>query len=291
MKKYLTACLAIGILIGLSGPALSTTPPTVVIIDTGIDMTNKNVSNRVVGEVCILVQTTCPNGKNFMEGPGSATLDPVKAQKNNFYHGTAMTGVIVENSNANVIMIRVIGMNKDGTRSASEVSVLERAIKWAADNKQKYNISQVSISLAIRNTSSCMANKSIESSVSTLKSFGVPVIAGSGNDSDYVRTSFPACLKDVISVGATDPATLKGQFPALYSNISDDFYMLGTINTYVNPINKSRTVGSSNATALFTSHWHKLDNSLSYQQKYDRIKSLAKVVSTAKVKNVLVVSQ
>jgi len=30
---------------------------------------------------------------------------------------------------------------------------------------------------------------------------------------------------------------------------------------------------------------------LSFQQKYDRIKSLAKVVSTAKVKNVLVVSQ
>jgi hypothetical protein len=291
MKKYLIACLAIGILLGLSGTARSTTPPTIVVVDTGVDMTNKIVSNRVVEEVCILVQSTCPNGKNFMDGKGSATLDPVRAQKNAFYHGTAMAGVIVENSNANVIMIRVIGMNKDGTMAASNVSVLEQAIDWVVKNKEKHNISQVSISLAIRNTSTCMTNKSIESNVAILKSLGVPVIAGSGNDSDHSRSSFPACVKDVITIGATDPAGSKGQFPALYSNLSDDFYALGTMNTYISPTTKSRSVGTSNATALFSSNWYKLDKSLSFQQKYDRIKSLAKVVSTAKVKNVLVVSQ
>lgn len=291
MKKYLIACLAIGILLGLSGDAHSVAPPTIAVIDTGIDMTNKTVSNRVVQEVCILVQSTCPNGKNFMEGAGSATLDPIKATKNTFYHGTAMSGIIVENSNANIIMIRVIGMNKDGTKAPADVTVLERAIQWVVSNKEKYNISEVSISLAIRNTSTCMANKSIESNVAVLKNLGVPVIAGSGNDSDYIRASFPACIKDVIAIGATDPATVKGEYPALYSNISDDFYILGTMNTYIDSTSKSKTVGTSNATALFASRWYNLNNSLSLQQKYDKIKSLAKVVSTAKVKNVLVVSQ
>jgi len=291
MKKYLVACITTAILLGMPSYAGSTPPPTIAVIDTGIDMTNKAISNRVVGQVCILVQSTCPNGKNFMEGVGSATLDPNKALNNGFYHGTQMAGIIAENSNANIIFIRIIGMNADGTRATSNVSVIEKSLQWVVDNKHKYNISAVSISQAIRTTSTCMSNKSIESNVAILKNIGVPVIAGSGNDSDYVRTSFPACVKDVVSIGAPDPATSKGQFPALYSNISDDFYMLGTMNTYVSPKNKSRTVGSSNATALFTSHWYKLDNSLLYQQKYDRIKSLAKVVSTAKVKNVLVVSQ
>jgi hypothetical protein len=291
MKKLFVALFAISILFAGTSSTNASPAQTIVVIDTGIDMTNNFVSNRVVGEVCILVQNTCPNGKNFMDGKGSATLDPKLVVNNGFYHGTAMTGIIVENSTANIIAIRIIGMEANGTRSVSNVSVMERAFQWVVDNKENYNIVEVSISQAIRTTSTCMSNKSIESSVAKLKGLGVPVIASSGNDSDYIRTSFPACLKDVISVGATDPATSKGEYPALYSNISDDFYTLGTMNTFSSSTAKSKTVGTSNATALFSSRWFKLDSSLSYQQKYDKIKSLAKVVSTAKVFNVLVVSQ
>jgi hypothetical protein len=291
MKKLFILLSTISILFGTISGASATPPPTIVVIDTGIDMTNKFVSNKVVGEVCILVQNTCPNGSNFMEGTGSATLDPKLALDNGFYHGTQMAGIIAENSNANIIVIRIIGMNANGTRATSNVSVMEKSLQWVVDNKNKYNISVVSLSQVIRTTSTCMSNKSIESNVATLKTLGVVVISASGNDSDYVRTSFPACLKDVVSIGATDPATIKGEYPALYSNFSDDFYTLGTMNTYINAITKTRSVGTSNATALFASRWFKLDSSLSYQQKYDKIKSLAKVVSTTKVSNVLVVSQ
>lgn len=290
-KKTLVAFIifALALILSADTPAKSAEQPTVVVIDNGIDISNKTISGRIVQEVCILVQNTCPNGKNFMEGLGSATLDPVKATKNGFYHGTAMTGIIVENSSANVIAIRNIGMNQDGTKAVSNVSVFERSLQWVADNKDKYNIVGVSISQTIRTTGICMSNKSIESNVALLKSFGIPVVASSGNDSDYVRISFPACVKDVIAIGATDPATAKGQYPALYSNLSDDFYMLGTMNVFSNNTTKSRTVGTSNATALFLSRWVSTNNGLSYQEKYDKIKSLAKVVSTKKVKNALVV--
>ncbi len=283
MKKYLIACLATAILLGMPIYAGSTPPPTIAIIDTGVDMTNKAISNRVVGQVCILVQTTCPNGKNFMEGANSATLDPSKSLNNGFYHGTQMAGIIAENSNANIIVIRIIGMNADGTRATSNVFVIEKSLQWVVDNKYKYNISAVSIRQAIRTTSTCMSNKSVESNVAVLKNIGVPVIAGSGNDSDYVRTSFPACVKDVVSVGATDPATSKGQFPALYSNYSDDFYMNGTTNTYKNSTTKTKTVGTSNATALLSAVW------VSKGMTYEKFKSSAVIVSTAKVKNVMVI--
>jgi hypothetical protein len=288
MKKLFVALFAISILFAGTSSANASQTPTVVVIDTGVDMTNKTISNRVVGEVCILVQTTCPNGANFMEGPGAATLDPKRATANGFYHGTAMAGLVVENSSANIIAIRIIGMESNGARSVSNVSVMERALQWVVDNKQKYNIVGVSMSQVIRTTSTCMSNKSIESNVAVLKSIGVPVAAASGNDSDAIRTSFPACVKDVISIGATDPIGAKGQFPALYSNYSDDFYMNGTLQTFSSATTKSRTVGTSNATALFISRWVSLNSNLSYQQTYDRIKSLAKVTNGSKVKNVLV---
>lgn len=289
MKKLFVALFAISILFAGTSSAKASQAPTVVVIDTGIDITNKSVSSRVVGEVCILVQSTCPNGTNFMEGPGAATLDPKRATANGFYHGTAMAGLVVENSSANIIAIRIIGMESNGTRSVSNVSVMERALQWVVDNKQKYNIVGVSMSQAIRTTSTCMSNKSIESNVATLKNLSVPVAASSGNDSDAVRTSFPACLKDVVSVGATDPIGAKGQFPALYSNYSDDFYMNGTLQTFSSATTKSRTVGTSNATALFISKWVGSSNGLTFQQTYDNLKSVAKIVSTTKVKNVLVV--
>jgi hypothetical protein len=290
MKKSIIAIIGIALLLVITGTsAKSNTPPTVVVIDTGIDMTNKTISNRVVGEVCILVQTTCPNGTNFMEGPGAATLDSKRATANGFYHGTAMAGLVVENSSANIIAIRIIGMEPNGARSVSNVSVMERALQWVVDNKQKYNIVGVSMSQTIRTTSTCMSNKSIESNVATLKSLGVPVAVSSGNDSDAVRTSFPACLKDVVSVGATDPIGPKGQFPALYSNYSDDFYMNGTLQTFSTATTKSRTVGTSNATSLFIAKWVGSSKGLTYQQTYDSLKSVSKIVSTPIVKNVLVI--
>lgn len=283
MKKLLILLSTISILFGTMVGANASPAQTIVVIDTGIDITNKFVSNRVVGEVCILVQNTCPNGKNFMDGKGSATLDPKLALNNGFYHGTAMAGIIAENSDVSIIVIRIIGMNTNGTRATSNVSVIERSLQWVVDNKDKYNISAVSISQTIRTTTTCMSNKPIESNVATLKSLGVPVISSSGNDSDYVRTNFPACLKDVISVGATDPAGPKGQFPALYSNYSDDFYMNGTMNTFSNGTTKVRTVGTSNATALLSATW------VSKGMTYESLKSSAVIVSTAKVKNVMVI--
>jgi hypothetical protein len=290
MKKFLITCFTIGIFLSLVSDAKSVVPPTIAVIDTGVDMSNKVMTNKIVGEACILVQNTCPNGKNFMEGTGSATLDPVKAPIA-MYHGTAMAGIIVDNSNANIVFIRIIGMNPDGSRAVANVSVLERAFQWILDNQTKYNISEVSISQTIRNTSTCLSNKIVESNVTILKNAGVPVFSASGNESDYSHINFPACIPDVIAIGATDPATVKGEFPALYSNLSDDFYTLGTMSTYTSATTKAKTVGTSNSTALFASRWFNMDNSLSYSQKYAKIKSLAKVVSTAKVSNVLVVNQ
>jgi subtilisin family serine protease len=204
MKKLFVALFAISILFAGTSSAKASQTPTVVVIDTGVDITNKTISNRIVGEVCILVQTTCPNGANFMEGPGAATLDPKRATANGFYHGTAMAGLVAENSSANIIAIRIIGMEPNGARSVSNVSVMERALQWVVDNKQKYNIVGVSMSQVIRTSSTCMTNKSIESNVAILKSVNVPVAAASTCEELQAEVDQVVCVmmpEDLCAIG------------------------------------------------------------------------------------------
>ena len=117
MKKGIIAIIGIALLLVITGTsAKGNTKPTVAIIDTGIDATHSLVSGKIVHEVCVLDFKSCPNGQNFMEGAGAATLDPLKASKNGFYHGTQIASVITQsNPNVNLVVIRIVPMlNPDG---------------------------------------------------------------------------------------------------------------------------------------------------------------------------------
>ena len=288
----------IGFLIQSPAQAAPADTPTIVIMDTGIDMAYAPLKGRVTQEVCILVQKACPNGSDFMEGAGAATLDP-KVAAVAMYHGTQMSSIVVKNSTANIIHMRLIGMTAAGARMVSNVSVMERAFQWVVNNRAKYNIGAVSISLAIVNTSStanyCLPNASLEASIATLKQQGVPTIAAAGNNSNYKNIAFPACINDAIAIGATDPKTVKGEFPALYSNFSNqlDFAMLGKQTAApISATTTGTTVGTSNATALFTAKWFAVKQanpSFTVTAEYDYFKSNSTVVSTKNVTNVRVV--
>ena len=279
--------------------ASSLMPPSIVVIDTGIDATYAPLKGRITQEVCIMVQKLCPNKSDFMEGQGAATIDPKLATNGTFYHGTQMSAIVLQNSAANIIHIRIIGMNVDGSRAVSNVSVLERAFQWVVTNREKYNIVEVSISQVIKNTNSgansCLANASVESSIKTLKANNVPTFAGVGNDSIYTNISFPACISDAIAIGATDPKSVKGEFPALYSNSSAllDFYILGRqAKAPLSATTTGVTVGTSNSTALFAAQWFNVKSkqpSLDFKSEYSYFASIATKVSTKVVSNVLVV--
>ena len=87
MKKSIIGIIGLALLLVMVGTsAKGNTKPTIAVIDTGIDATHSLVSGRIAYEVCVLDFKSCPNGQNFMEGAGAATLDPLKASKNGFYH-------------------------------------------------------------------------------------------------------------------------------------------------------------------------------------------------------------
>jgi subtilisin family serine protease len=279
MKKSIIAIIGLALLLVMVGTSAKGNPkPTIAVIDTGIDITHSSISNRVVHEVCILDFRTCPNNNNFMEGLGAATLDPVRASKNGFYHGTQMAHVVAKNSNVNLVVIRIIPMTASGARASTSLNTVARALDWVDKNHAKYNIVAVNMSQSYKSPNSCTSHPAIENSINSLASKNIPSFFPTGNDRNYSKIDFPACITSSISVGAMDPAYGEVMSPSLYSNNSEntDFFALGTMFSAA-PNNKTaNSVGTSNASALMSAKWatvKELNPGLSMSQVYDRIKS------------------
>lgn len=295
MRKSLLALFALTLVLVLS----SDTPAEgnelnkrIAIIDTGIDATHSSLQGKVVQEVCILDFALCPNNSKFMEGPGSATLDPVKAANNSFYHGTQMSSIVLQNTpNAEIVFIRVVAMTPKGGRASVSVENIGRALEWVKNNAQTYNIGVVSVSMGLPNkTASCASNSLVENSIVALKDMGIPAVFANGNSGRSDRIDYPACFAPSIAVGGADFVSGK-YYPALYNNHTamTDFFAFGKMTVAAPNNTTTLAVGSSAATALLASEWLQLANSgLSYQEVYDRLVANSTLVTTKKVQNGLV---
>jgi subtilisin family serine protease len=283
MKKSIIGIIGLALLLVMVGtPAKGNTKPTIAVIDTGIDATHSLVSGRIVYEVCVLDFKSCPNRQNFMEGAGAATLDPLKASKNGFYHGTQIASVITQsNPNVNLVVIRIVPMTATGFRASTSLTAVQRALEWVDKNHQTYNIVAVNMSQTYSSKSACTKNVPIENAINSLAAKNIPSFFPTGNGYNYSKTDFPACVSSSISVGATDPSYGGQMSPALYSNnsLDTDFFALGTMFA-ASPNNKTaNSVGTSNSSALIAAKWvavKELNPTLSMSQVYDRIKSQAR---------------
>jgi subtilisin family serine protease len=293
VKKLFIAMLSFSMILVPFTANATENNKTIVIVDSGIDATHKALEGKIVHEVCILDFAICPNNQKVMEGPGAATLDPVRAANNSFYHGTQMASVVVANNpNAKIVFIRIVPMTPKGGRASVSTNAMGNALKWVVENKEKHNIGVVSVSMGLANrTASCASNSLVESSIVSLKDSGIPAVFANGNSGKSDRVDFPACFAPSIAVGGADFVSKK-YYPALYSNNSSatDFFAYGKTRYSAMPNNKTGiAIGSSVSTALLASKWLMLSNQgLSYQEAYDTINSHSVVVSTKKVSNVKV---
>ena len=285
MKK-----IAVGIVVVLGFTLLQpvqaqATQPSIVIVDTAIDSTRTEFQNKIVQEVCLVESGTCPNGTMFQEGPGAATLPKPAVYGNGFDHGTLMSLIALQvNPNANIIFIRVAGMNPRNQKmhSFTEVSVT-RALDWAIANKSKYNIVSVSASVghsAYNSGSNYCPIKAphakLISNITTLESLGVATMFAAGNGRDRSRINFPACIPQAIAVGGSNPHKA-GELPTLsifFNSAPEvDFYALGTFMT---PVKNS--VGTSASTVALSAYWAK-NYKGSYKATFDYLKSIGKTTS------------
>lgn len=249
----------------------------VAILDTYV---NSSMSDRIIHEVCTVLDNSCLNNSNFMEGKGAANVLPTDLTAKGIEHGPQMAATALQaNLNTKIVFVRIHNVHRYPTFKAIYASdqSIANGLKWVSENASKYGIDSVSISQARTNFSkgTCPTNSSIEQYVQTLKSMSIPVFAGAGNGGWWDRTGFPACSKDIIGVGSSN-----GQVTLGTSNmgIGVDFFSIGTIE--LSALNNIRVSGTSIATAYLASSWINKFNG-TWQEQYDSAnRSTQKVVHT-----------
>ncbi|MEM6646705.1 MAG: S8 family serine peptidase [Bacteroidota bacterium] len=191
----------------------------VAVLDTGIDADHPDLQGAVVHEACFLNASdgsSCPDGSIRQTGPGSAEDD--------HGHGTHVAGIVASNGTdsdmgmapgVHLVSLKVLDRNNRFS-SASEILA---AFDYLIANPQ-LGVQVLTMSLgtnALFNTA-CDNSRSWTraglSAVQQLNEQGVAILAAAMNDNATSQLAYPACLSNVISVGATD----KNDQMASYSN-------------------------------------------------------------------------
>ena len=224
----------------------------VAILDTYVD---SSMSDRIIYEVCSVLDRSCLNNSSFMEGKGAANVLPSDFTAKNIGHGPQMAATALEaNPNTKVVFIRIHNVHRYPTFNAIYASdeSIARGLQWVVNNAEKFSIDSVSISQARHNFAkgTCPTNSKIEASVQSLKSMSIPVFAGVGNGGWWNRTGFPACSTDVIGIGSSNGEVVLG---TSNMGLGVDFYSIGTIQ--LPQFNNIRVNGTSVATAYIASAW------------------------------------
>jgi hypothetical protein len=177
-----------------------------VIVDSYFD--SSKISGDVV-DVCI-ARIGC-----------ELTPTPIAGVANSFNHGTAMADLARKaNPEAKLILIRAASATKNPRTNRVTMAVINgndflNSLRWVASSSE--NVSAVSFSYTIsgnmKKVGDCrlstvggvnvsIVDPQIRSSISNLKNAGIPVFAGTGNDSNRKPVAYPACIPDVMSVAA-----------------------------------------------------------------------------------------
>lgn len=264
MKKI---AILLAVILGVSvvpTQAAEISKPTIVIIDTAFDTTVPELQGKVIQEVCVIEGTSCPNKTGFQEGLGSASLPSSVALSGGFEHGTYMAIVAsTVNPNANLILIRIAGINKNNRMLSASPNAITMALNWVKANSSKYNIVATSTSLSNtvfnRTGNYCKINAELQGAIVALQSLNVAAVFSAGNTYDRLRVSYPACIPQAIAVGATNNSethnnTVINPISLASAGGPDlDFYALGSWQLRLTRINGQ----TSPATAAFAANWAK----------------------------------
>jgi hypothetical protein len=286
MKKVISAIAALFVLsTGISNAVA--TPKTLVIIDTGVDMTHNAIKKNISYEVCFAGYNSCPNNQNFMEGLGAATVNQNMLANKEWIHGTSVASAATQTDpNVKIIEIRCASLiGKNGYLSCNP-TLFTNALTWVFNNKEKFNIGAVVAPLSLFTGSSCVPVKAQSDLITSLKSAGIPVILPTGNNFNYKYIGNPACIKDSIAITSIDDKGRLGLY-ANYSNLDEvDFAAPG--NMSVAKINNTfeNDYGTSLSVAVFGANWLMIQKAkgLNYDQEYNLLKSTSVPVTNIMVK-------
>jgi subtilisin family serine protease len=196
---------------GLTGAGV-----TVALIDSGIDRSHPDLAGAVVGEECFcggVTQACCPNGTNRQSGVGAGADD--------HGHGTAVAGALAGRGNVaprgiapgvSLVAVKVL----DAANRFCCLSDVVAGLEWVLDERPDVDFVNFSLQTEPPTTYASACDASYPATlftpvVAALRARGTAVFAASGNGRSSTRLPLPACLSQVIAVGATWDAALGPQ--------------------------------------------------------------------------------
>lgn len=181
---------------------------TVAVLDSGIDTSGLDFAGRVVAQQCFCDNLDgsgcCPNGDSIQSGANAARDDNG--------HGTHVSGIVAGDGataprgvapRARIVAVKVLDHN-GAFRSFTQVF---RALEWIASERPDVKVINMSFGswgvFAPADCDSAAIALGMQDVIAQLRRRGVLITASSGNQSSVDGTTLPACMTDVIGVGAT----------------------------------------------------------------------------------------
>jgi len=178
---------------------------TVGILDSGMQLNHPDLSDALVAQSCYVdAPGTCPNGAHA-QTTGNGGRDDNG-------HGTNVAGIVTGNGtiapigvapSSRVVIVRVLAADGSFATTSQVISGLQYIVKHP-----EYGVKVINMSLGTNalfagtcdNVSSFTMN--FASVVHALRLQGVTIFVSSGNDQATNRMELPACLSEVVAVGA-----------------------------------------------------------------------------------------
>jgi subtilisin family serine protease len=162
----------------------------VAILDTGVDSRDP----AVVAEHCFVAPDGCPDGTGEQDGPGSAQDDQG--------HGTAMENVVRGVApGASIVGVKVADRN--GRTSTAQIMA---GLAWVLKTHPEVKVVNVSLGSDVMLSGDCSTLtptfRAYTALVDSLRANGTTVFASSGNGGSRASMTAPACIHDVVAVGA-----------------------------------------------------------------------------------------
>ncbi|CAI1492333.1 Subtilisin-like serine protease [Thermococcus nautili] len=163
---------------------------TIAIIDTGIDASHPDLQGKVIGWKDFVNGKTTPYDDQGHGTHVASIAAGTGAASNGKYKGMA--------PGAKLVGIKVLGA--DGSGSISDIIA---GVDWAVENKDKYGIKVINLSLGSSQSSD--GTDSLSQAVNNAWDAGIVVCVAAGNSGpDKYTVGSPAAASKVITVGAVD---------------------------------------------------------------------------------------
>lgn len=234
MKKFISIAASAVIALSFVTPAQADEAKSLVIVDSYFDLSK--ISGNVES-VCVAV-----SGCELTPTPRTGFSDA-------YNHGTAMAEIALkQNPNIKLVLVRAASATKNARTGVVTISTLNgndflKSLSYASSRK---DVGAVSFSYNLSGNKGCSlsttggvnvrtVDPAIRSTITTLKSNGIPVFSSTGNKAG-ASVNYPACIDEVNSVGVGD-LNRKGNISSVFTfDTNTDYFATASVSNYSSKI-------------------------------------------------------